>query len=233
MGRSASGTHSTRSDAVRNGLERTTQHPRISDKALERHLRQFSLASVAWVVPDDNNTDHPAVTYDFTRPVVGCQHRQCNRRDPRTGTITAIIVVWDDWGGFYDNETPPFFDHWGGVGFRVPMLIISPYAKEGKKRHGYISHTQYEFGSILKFIENVWGSSGSWERRIRAPRVWLDSFDFTQKPRKFTPIGSKYSTRPFLASETLVSTRRQRVRLIAAARLCPRRRSQISMPDFP
>ncbi|MFY9740137.1 MAG: alkaline phosphatase family protein [Candidatus Cybelea sp.] len=44
----------------------------------------------------------------------------------------------------------------GRLGFRVPMLIVSPYAKEGK-HHGYIPHTQYEFGSILKFIESVWG----------------------------------------------------------------------------
>ncbi len=70
---------------------------------------------------------------------------------------TAIIVLWDDWGGFYDNAKPPFQDNWGGLGFRVPMLVISPYAKAGSSSQGgYISHTQYEFGSILKYIEDNW-----------------------------------------------------------------------------
>ena len=55
---------------------------------------------------------------------------------------TAIVVVWDDWGGFYDHVSPPQLDY-QGLGFRVPMLVISPYAKQG-----YVSHTQYEFGSL-------------------------------------------------------------------------------------
>jgi hypothetical protein len=59
------------------------------------------------------------------------------------------------------------------------MLIISPYAKEGKKHHGYISHTQYEFGSILKFIENVWGLGQLGTTDTRATSI-VDSFDFTQ-----------------------------------------------------
>jgi hypothetical protein len=56
------------------------------------------------------------------------------------------------------------------------MLIISPYAKQGK-RHGYISHTKYEFGSILKFIENLWGLGQLGTTDTRATSV-VGSFDF-------------------------------------------------------
>ena len=55
---------------------------------------------------------------------------------------TAIVVVWDDWGGYYDHEPPPFFDDAGGLGFRVPLLVASPYTPKSE-----IDHTQFEFGS--------------------------------------------------------------------------------------
>ena len=65
------------------------------------------------------------------------------------------------------------------------MLVISPYAKKG-----YISHTQYEFGSVLKFIEENWhlGTLGATD--VRATSI-ADCFDFTQRPRKFVPISAK------------------------------------------
>jgi phospholipase C len=105
---------------------------------------------------------------------------------------TAIIVVWDDWGGFYDHVVPPLRDKWGGLGFRVPMIIVSPYAREGQSTEGYISHTNYEFGSILKFVENIWDLGQLGTTDTRATSI-IDSFDFTQKPRAFTPIPAKYS----------------------------------------
>jgi phospholipase C len=109
---------------------------------------------------------------------------------------TAIIVLWDDWGGWYDNAKPPQLDY-RGLGFRVPCLIISPYAKDG-----YVDNTQYEFASILKFIEKVYGtgsigppSQGYTDQRATS----LDAaFDFSQKPRSFTAIPSKYPVSYFL-----------------------------------
>jgi phospholipase C len=60
----------------------------------------------------------------------------------------AIFVTWDDWGGFYDNVVPPHIDH-QGYGFRVPGLVISPFAK-----HGYIDHQILSTDAYLKFIED-------------------------------------------------------------------------------
>ena len=61
---------------------------------------------------------------------------------------TVVIIVWDDWGGEYDNVAPPQLDG-QGLGMRVPMLLVSAYARKTVSQPGYVSHTQYEFGSIL------------------------------------------------------------------------------------
>ena len=60
---------------------------------------------------------------------------------------TAFVITWDDYGGFYDHVPPPEVDKFG-LGFRVPTLVVSPWAK-----HGFIDHTVYEFASMLKLAE--------------------------------------------------------------------------------
>ncbi len=108
------------------------------------------------------------------------------------------MIVWDDWGGFYDNWAPPSFDHWGGLGFRVPMIVVSPYARETQKgTPGYISHTQYEFGSILKFVEETFNLGSLHTTDARATSI-SDCFDFSQSPRKFQQIPSSRSKDFFL-----------------------------------
>ena len=89
---------------------------------------------------------------------------------------TAIFLTWDDFGGFYDHVTPPGVDAFG-LGPRVPLLIISPYAKPG-----HISRTRYEFASILKFIEERYGLPPLTARDAGANDT-TDSFDFTQTPQ--------------------------------------------------
>jgi phospholipase C len=110
---------------------------------------------------------------------------------------SAVIVVWDDWGGFYDNAAPPLNDQFGGLGFRVPMLLVSPYAIAGSGSGGYISHTQYEFGSILAYVEANWnlGSLGTSDGRATSIG---HIFNYKQAPRKFTAIPSHHAQRYFL-----------------------------------
>ena len=115
---------------------------------------------------------------------------------------TAIFVLWDDWGGWYDDAAPPQRD-FRGLGIRVPCIIISPYARRGSGAGGgYVAHTQYEYGSILKFVEETFGlppigppSRGFTDTRAAS---MLDDFDFTQPPRSFSPIGARYSESTFL-----------------------------------
>jgi phospholipase C len=89
---------------------------------------------------------------------------------------TAIFVTYDDFGGFYDHVTPPQLDQ-NGLGPRVPLLIISPFA-----RPGYISHTLSEHASMLKFIETRYHLHSLTARDASASNL-LDSFDFNQRPQ--------------------------------------------------
>jgi phospholipase C len=180
--------------AVRDGSEWTTN---IADtNAFFSDVDGATLPAVSWIVPDNPNSDHP--NPNDTGPSWVASIVNAIGESDTYWNSTAVIVVWDDWGGFYDHEPPPFFDHWGGLGFRVPMLVISPYARETTPGvPGYISHTPYEFGSILKFIENVFGlkSLGTTDKRATS---MVDCFDFTQPPRSYIAVPSKYSRSYFL-----------------------------------
>jgi phospholipase C len=158
-----------------------------------------TLPKVSWVIPEDANSDHPK------------QPCKCDNGPSWVASVinavgeskywdsTVIIVVWDDWGGFYDNAVPPFTDQFGGLGFRVPMLVVSPYDIAGTgSAGGYISHTQYEFGSILAYIEQNWnlGTLGTSDSRANSIG---DMFNYGQSPRQFTAIPSKYSPKYFMS----------------------------------
>jgi phospholipase C len=90
---------------------------------------------------------------------------------------SAMVVIWDNPGdgSYYDDVAPPQLDPMG-LGFRVPLLVISKYAKSG-----YVSHTQYEYGSILKFIEETWAlaplGGGATDQRANSIS---DMFTFTK-----------------------------------------------------
>ncbi|HEX4013137.1 MAG TPA: alkaline phosphatase family protein [Candidatus Cybelea sp.] len=180
--------------AVRNGPEWNVNI--AHNKVFFNDVAAGRLPNVSWVIPDTRNSDHPGGKTDTGPSWVGNIVNTIGT-SPYWST-TAIVVVWDDWGGFYDHVPPPFFDRWGGLGFRVPMLLISPYAREARAgKPGYISHTTYEFGSILKFVEQNWnlGTLGATDSRAAS---LIDCFDFTQSPRPFTQVLVKYSRSYFL-----------------------------------
>jgi len=146
------------------------------------------LAGVTWIVPDWPYSDHAGGGDEgpsWVAAVVNAVGRS------KFWNSTAIVVLWDDWGGFYDDAPPPQLD-FRGLGLRVGCIIVSPYAKPH-----YVSHTQYEFGSILKFIENVWGLQSLGTTDVRANSI-IDCFDFTQAPRSFNVIPAKYGKNYFL-----------------------------------
>ncbi len=152
------------------------------------------LAQVSWVIPDAADSDHAGSRSDkgpsWVAGVVNAVGES-----PYWDT-TAIVVLWDDWGGWYDDLPPPQPD-FVGLGIRVPCIVISPYAKAG-----YVSHTQYEFGSTLKFIEEAFHLSalGPVARGYSDTRAHslTDSFDFKQKPRAFKKIPAPYPPAYFL-----------------------------------
>ena len=128
------------------------------------------LPAVAWVISPLSDSDFPG--YDggpkWVNSIVLATEKS------HYWAHTAIVVVWDDSGEgmFYDNSAPPQITE-VGLGIRVPMIVISPYAKRG-----YVSHTTYQFGSILKFIEENWrlGSLGSTDKQSHSI---ANIFDFS------------------------------------------------------
>src|SRR5262249_22746610 len=92
---------------------------------------------------------------------------------------TAIVLTWDDFGGFYDHVPPPGVDQLG-LGPRVPLIVISPYVKEG-----LVSHTVYEFASVLQFIEHLYRVKALTGRDVEANSL-LDMLDIAQAPA--TPL---------------------------------------------
>ena len=104
---------------------------------------------------------------------------------------TAIFVTWDDWGGWYDHVPPQQLDEMG-LSFRVPLLVISPYA-----RHGYVSHVQHEFGSILHFTEENFSIPSLNDSDRRADDL-SDCFDFSQSPQPFVRIRAPLNAKWFL-----------------------------------
>jgi phospholipase C len=90
---------------------------------------------------------------------------------------SAMFITWDDFGGFYDHVPPQQIDEYG-LGFRVPLLVVSPWAKTG-----FIDHTQGEFSSVLRFIEEDFNVSSLTARDQQGNTTDLTQFfDFSQKP---------------------------------------------------
>ncbi|HEX4013855.1 MAG TPA: alkaline phosphatase family protein [Candidatus Cybelea sp.] len=175
--------------AVRYGNEWTANIVKPETKFFKT-VADRALPDVSWVIPDALNSDHPGNHSDRGPSWVASIVNAVGQSE--YWDSTAIFVVWDDWGGEYDNVPPPQLDG-QGLGIRVPLLLISAYAREKTPgKPGWISHTRYEFGSVLKFVENNWHLGRLGTSDVRAKSM-IDCFDFAQPPRPFVMIPSKYS----------------------------------------
>lgn len=161
-------------------------------------INQQQLATVSWVVPAGQNSDHPGSTDNTDGPSWVASIVNAIGNGPYWSN-TAIFITWDDWGGFYDHVRPPkVIDNgtsWGSgyvYGFRVPLIVVSPYAKAR-----YISHQNHDFGSILHFIENNFLLPSLGYADAYADDM-SDCFDFTQTPLSFTPINAPLGADHFL-----------------------------------
>jgi phospholipase C len=133
-----------------------------------------TLPPVSFVKPIGANNEHPG----YTDLMTGEQHTLQLINAVRNGPNwkdAAIIITYDEHGGFWDHVAPPVVDKWG-PGSRVPTLIISPYAKKG-----FIDHSQYETVSILSFIEARYHLPPLNSRDQKAAPL-TNAFDFSQTP---------------------------------------------------
>jgi len=148
-----------------------------------------NLPSVSWVILGHELNDHPpeSICQGENETVL---YMNALMQSPEWNS-SAVFLTWDDDGGFYDHVAPPNVDRFG-FGPRVPLIIISPYAMPG-----YISHTQYEFSSVLKFIEELFGLPSLTSRDGDANDT-TDSFDFNQTP--LSPLVLTQRTCPIVST---------------------------------
>ncbi|MGA7249191.1 MAG: alkaline phosphatase family protein [Candidatus Cybelea sp.] len=157
-----------------------TKNVRYPQKKFLRDIRRGKLASFTWITPLCQDSDHPDCSGGFGPSWVASIVNAVG--ESKFWDTTAIFVQWDDWGGFYDHVPPPY-EGYDGLGFRVPLIVISPYAKKN-----YVSHAQYETASVLRFAENLFALGQLSDADTRATSPAADCFDFEQKPRAFVPI---------------------------------------------
>lgn len=175
-----------------------------------------NLPTVSFVLPlpTDHPTTSPEVSHPRLRSILNAIVKSPSWEN------TATFVVWDDWGGFYDHVPPP-----DGLGFRVPALLVSPFA-----RSGHVSHVQHEHRSVLGFIVDRFGLP-DFSTAQAGTADFDEAFDFDKPPRPgplfasnllpATPVGADNVNRVtlllYLAALAAVAT--------AAAVLIRRRRS--------
>lgn len=146
------------------------------------------LAQVTWIVPAFNNSDHPGAPAqgpDWVASIVNAIGSS------KYWSNTTIFIAWDDWGGFYDHVPPPQTDDMG-LGFRVPVLVVGPYAKRG-----YISHVTHESSGFLRYMEEIFNLPSLGTRDTNADD-FRDCFDYSQPPTPFKPITTKLTPEFFL-----------------------------------
>jgi phospholipase C len=168
-----------------------------------RDVTACTLADVTWVIPEGAFSDHPRSNNgDGPSWVASVVNAIGNNRKCKDGETywnnTAILLTWDDWGGWYDHEPPKILAQPQGdyqYGFRVPFIAISAYTNAG-----YVDNKRYDFGSILRFIEQNYGiAEGALNFADARTTTDLTSFfNLNQAPRIFTTIPARRDVNSFI-----------------------------------
>jgi phospholipase C len=156
-------------------------------------VQHHRLPQVSWLIPPESYNEHPG---EHTISICAGENWTVEQMNvlmhSRYWKNTVVVIVWDDFGGFYDPVVPPHYDVMG-LGPRTPALVISPYAKHGTNRNGgFIDHTDYEFSSVLRFIELLFKLPAMTERDKQSNPL-LGALDF-QDPPNLKPLVLPYRT---------------------------------------
>jgi phospholipase C len=178
----------------------------LTPKDVLTDIGQCRLANVNWVIPTGQNSDHaggnntggPSWVSSIVNAIgnsTTCDNGAGYWKD------TAILLTWDDWGGWFDHEPPTLLsvpNQGQGdyqYGFRVPLVVISAYTPAG-----YVNNSRLDFGSILRFVERNFGiPEGALNfADKRATNDLAPFFNLTQAPRSFTIIPASLDAKYFL-----------------------------------
>jgi hypothetical protein len=154
----------------------------------ETVLKEKGLANLTYInnsiavnIAGNNISEHPPLGVcngeDFTVRIVNAI------MNSSYWNKCAIVIFWDDYGGFYDHVPPPKVDAFG-LSMRVPCLVISPWVKKG------VLKEQYDFGSINKMLKSFFNTDGYLTKRDSCANDMTKCFDFNQSPlpTKVLPI---------------------------------------------
>lgn len=166
-----------------------------------KDLASCSLADVSWVIPDGRWSDHANADNGLGPSWVAAIVNGIGGFDNSCGywANTAVVITWDDWGGWFDHEAPIVLGGNQGdyqFGFRVPLIVVSAYTPEG-----YINNENpHDFGTILRMIEGIYGikegSLGFADARATGD---LSNFFTLTSPRSFSgPIVAVRDAKYFL-----------------------------------
>lgn len=158
----------------------------VVESEFAKDIAAHKLPAVSWLVDQDLADEHPAIggicqgenwTVDHLNVLMNSEYWK----------DTAILFTMDDFGGWYDHVPPPRIDGCDkvkpyGLGFRLPLLVISPYAKPG-----FVFKEVSEQASVVRFVEKVFGATKTLADTDPAARDkdandLMNAFDFTQKP---------------------------------------------------
>ncbi len=166
-------------------------------------IANCQLPNVSWVTPLGRNSDHPGSTATTGGPswvasIVNAVGNATNCDFSGYWNDTAIIVTWDDWGGWYDHVAPPILNgNYGAyqLGFRVPLLVISAYTPPA-----FVSNQNHDFGSVLRFAQGIFGMrEGSLGfADARSSDDLSDFFNFRSRPRPFVNIPAPLNAAYFI-----------------------------------
>jgi phospholipase C len=152
----------------------------VPGTAFAADLAAGSLPDVSWIIGAAGGDEHPPASVLAGQNSVVDGVVNPVGKSPYWGSV-AIFVTWDCYGGFYDHVPPTQVDAMG-YGFRVPCLVVSPFA-----RAAFLDHTTNDHTSILRFIEDRFGLAPLSSRDAAANNL-AEAFDFTASPRAFTPV---------------------------------------------
>jgi phospholipase C len=166
-------------------------------------ISSCNLAQVTWVIPGGQNSDHPNGNTGggpaWVASIVNAVGNNAKCKDNEVyWDNTAIIITWDDWGGWYDHEPPTFLAGAQGdyqFGFRVPMIVVSAYTSAA-----YVDNTRMDFGTILRFMEHNFGiAEGALNfADARSTTDLSEFFNLKQVPRVFQTIPARLDANYFI-----------------------------------
>lgn len=162
----------------------------VPETSVLSDIQNSRLAHVSYVIPSNQNSDHPGQGTGGPTWVASVVNALGHSR---YWNECAIIVVWDDWGGWYDhvaythpsNKPSDPYEY----GLRVPLLAIGPFA-----RTNFVDHTPRDFSAIPHFIEDVYGLDSLGQLDAQTDDLF-SLFDFQRghghiKPFKPIPTGN-------------------------------------------